>query len=101
MSVESHKTRIHRTVSLIFATIFIAIGILNMIYVHWVPGVFYLVLALLYLPVTNALIYRNTSHSIPIWIKILAGLVILWATLGVGDLMEVFEAWLRERRQID
>ncbi|GGD40214.1 hypothetical protein [Muriicola marianensis] len=98
MSTESHLTMPHKLTSWIFATLFIAIGILNMVYVHWVPGVFYLGVAVLYLPVTNAFLFRNTGHAIPIWIKVLAGLVILWATLGVGDLMEVFEAWLRERR---
>ncbi len=97
MTTRSHNTAPHRFVSLIFATLFIAIGILNMIYVHWVPGVFYLLLALLYLPVTNTILFRNTGHAIPIWIKVLSGLIILWATLGVGDLMEVFEAWLREQ----
>ncbi len=96
MRTESYNTVPHRVVSWIFAGLFTVIGILNIIFVHLVPGVFYLFLAFLYLPVSNALLLRYTGHAIPIWIKVLAGLIILWATLGVGDLMEVFEAWIRE-----
>jgi len=84
------------TISWIFAIIFFILGVLNAIFVHPVPGIFYLLLALVYLPATNAFIKKKLGFSIPLAVKIIVGLVILWGTLAVGDLMEMFEAYLKK-----
>ena len=74
--------------------VFITIGVLNLIFVHPVPGLFFILLSLVYLPSANALLKTRFGFSIPPVIKIIVGVVILWATLAVGDLMEMFESWI-------
>lgn len=79
--------------SWIFVVLFFMLGVLNLVFVHPVPGAFYLVLLLIYLPSTNTFLKNKFGFSIPLAVKIMVGLVILWATLAVGDLMEMFESW--------
>ena len=83
-------------ISWIFVIIFFALGILNMIFVHYVPGIIYILLSLVYLPLINTFLNKRIGFTIPLWIKILVGLIIIWGTLAVGDLMEIFESWIME-----
>ena len=77
-------------VSWTFCIVFIALGLLNLFLVHPVPGVFYLLLSLVYFPQTNVLFKKWFGFSIPLIVKIILGLVILWGTLAVGDLAEMY-----------
>jgi hypothetical protein len=77
-----------KSLSLIFAGLFLVTGVLNMVLVHPVPGVFYLMLALIYLPWTNTVLKQRIGFTIPLALKIILGLLILWGTLAVGDLAE-------------
>lgn len=86
----------HKIISGLFVIIFFALGILNLIFVHYVPGIIYILLSFVYLPSINTFLKNRFGFTIPLWTKILVGLLILWATLGVGDLMEIFESWLIE-----
>jgi len=70
-----------------------SLGVLNMIFVHIVPGLIYLLISLIYLPYAINLIKNKIGFSIPIFIKIILAILVLWFTLGVGDLMELFESW--------
>lgn len=79
----------HTVISWAFALVFFVTGVLNVILVHLVPGAFYLALAIIYLPATNTFLRQKFGFAIPIAVKIILGLVILWATLAVGDLAEV------------
>jgi len=58
--------------------------------VHPVPGVFYLILSFVYFPPANAILKERFGFSIPLVVKIVLGLVIVWFTLGVSDLAELF-----------
>ncbi|HYD35174.1 MAG TPA: hypothetical protein VD999_03860 [Vitreimonas sp.] len=73
----------------LFGIIFFVIGVLNLLLVHPVPGVFYLVLSLIYFPVTNKILQKNLGFTIPFALKVIVGLVIMWGTLAVGDLAEI------------
>ena len=75
-----------------FGLLLVVIGLLNIILVHPVPGLIYLVLACIYMPPTAVWLKKKISFSIPRAVKIILGLLIMWVTLGVGDLMEIFEA---------
>ncbi len=77
-------------VSRTFALVFIAVGLLNLFLVHPVPGVFYLLLSLVYFPQFNMLLKKWFGFSIPLSLKIILGLVVLWGTLAVGDLAEMY-----------
>ena len=76
----------------ILGLIFIALGILNIIFIHPVPGLIYLLISSLYLPPTSARVHKKLGFAIPVLIKIILAVLVLWFTLGVGDLMELFEA---------
>lgn len=82
------------TISWTFAIVFLVTGVLNVIFVHPVPGVFYIVLTLFYIPRANTFLKKRSGFSIPPIVKIITGFFVLWATLAVGDLMEMFESWL-------
>lgn len=84
----------HYIICKLFIIIFFILGILNLIYVHPVPGLFYLFLSTVYMPLTTNYLSNKFGIIIPLWIKIMVGLVVIWGTLAVGDLMELFEAWL-------
>jgi hypothetical protein len=77
----------------ILFVVFASLGVLNMIFVHIVPGLIYLLISLIYLPYAINLIKNKIGFSIPIFIKIILAILFLWLTLGVGDLMELLESW--------
>lgn len=77
-----------------FAVVFFVLGVLNAIFIHLVPAAFYILLSLFYIPQTNTFLKRKLGFSIPPIAKLIVGLFVLWATLAVGDLMEMFESWL-------
>jgi hypothetical protein len=69
--------------------IFLVLGVLNMILVHAVPGIFYLVLSVIYSPPTNTLLKTKLGFSIPFTAKVILGLFVLWGTLAVTDLADI------------
>ena len=72
--------------------LFLLIGVLNLTYIHPVPAVIYVLISLLYLPPFVQYTKRKTGLSISPVILILLAFLLLWFTLGVGDLMEYFES---------
>ena len=80
---------IKNIISWIFGVVFFVIGVLNVFLVHPVPGVFYLLLSFVYFPPANTILKKMFGFSIPLVVKIILGLVILWVTLAVGDLAEM------------
>ncbi|MGZ5190110.1 MAG: hypothetical protein ACXWCZ_03765 [Flavisolibacter sp.] len=78
-------------ISWILGIIVFAIGILNLIFVHPVPGIIFLFLSLLFISQTNTLIRKNFGFSIPLVVKIILGIIIIWFTLGVSDLGDMLD----------
>lgn len=76
--------------SWLFTLIFLILGVMNIILVHPVPGIFYILLACIFSPPANTLLKNTTGLAIPLAVKILFGLIILWGTLAVGDLAEIY-----------
>jgi hypothetical protein len=73
----------------VFCVVFGIIGILNLILVHPVPGIFYLMISCVYIPATNIILKKRFGFSISLSVKIIVALIILWGTLAVGDLAEI------------
>ncbi len=73
----------------ILASIMLIIGILNLILVHPVPGIFYILVAVLFSPLLNNWFMKNLKFEIPFWLITLLFLVIMWGTLGITDLAEI------------
>ncbi len=70
--------------------LFIILGVLNLFLVHPVPGIFYLIFSLIYFPQINKVIKKKTGYIISNKIKIPLGFLVIWGTLAVGDLAEIY-----------
>jgi hypothetical protein len=66
------------------------IGIMNLFLVHLVPGIIYMLLSIMYFPPANAFFKKKSGFHIPVAVKIILGILILWFTLGVSDLAEMY-----------
>ena len=72
----------------VFGIAFFVIGVANLLLVHPVPGVFYLLLSFFYLPPAEAMLRRRLGFSAPLGVKVVVGLVVLWGTLAMSELAE-------------
>ncbi|WP_415830537.1 hypothetical protein [Gillisia limnaea] len=77
--------------SWLFGIAVFATGILNMILVHFVPGVIYLFIALIYFPPLNAIFRERFGFEIPPLVKAILGIMLIMFTLGVSDLGEMID----------
>lgn len=74
----------------IFFMVVLTLGIMNLILVHPVPGVVYVLLSLVFLPPFQSFIQTRLNFSIPIAVRIILGIIIVWFTLGMSDLAEMY-----------
>lgn len=68
-----------------------AVGVLNIILVHPVPGIAYILLSFVYFPAANTLLKKSFGLSPPAIIKFMLGIVIIMFTLGVSDLGDMID----------
>lgn len=84
-------------ISWMFGLIVLAIGLVN---IFWGNdpffGVFIALLAFVYFPPVNSLLKKITGIRIHFILKILLGLFIFWAALGVGELFDKIDMMLME-----
>lgn len=59
-------------------------------------GVFILLLSFVYFPPVNTILKEKTGFSIPGIIKILLGVFIIWASLGVGELFDKIDLMMKD-----
>ena len=78
-------------VSWIFGLVVITIGVLNLFLVHPVPGIVFILLSFIYYPPLNDFLRKRFGFSIPLVVKIIQGIVIIWFTLGVSDLGDMID----------
>lgn len=84
------RLSISNVVCWVLTIIFFILGIMNLIQVHPVPGIFYMLISGIFAPPLTTQLKYKTGWVIPFWIKIAIGLIILWGTLAVGDLAEIY-----------
>ncbi|QJW89956.1 hypothetical protein HNV11_11490 [Spirosoma taeanense] len=78
--------------SSLFGIVFLAIGVVNTFWGNDPGfGIFIVLLSFVYFPPANAILKRVTGFSIPLTVKVILGLFILWAALGVGELFDKIE----------
>ena len=78
------KSNIGNIITWIFTLLFFVIGVLNLWLVHHIPGTFYLILSFVHSPPFNTILKQKLGFSIPLVVKIVLGIFILWGTLAVG-----------------
>jgi hypothetical protein len=80
-----------------FGVVVFAIGLVNSFWGNDPGfGVFLLLLSFVYFPPANTLIRERTGFSIPGWAKISLGLFIIWASLGVGELLDKIDLMMMD-----
>ncbi|MGZ5283704.1 MAG: hypothetical protein ACXWDO_02605 [Bacteroidia bacterium] len=87
----SNKLNTWLIINYILGVIVFIIGVLNLLLVHPVPGIVFLLLSGLYLPQVNDFIKKKFGFSIPLTATIILGIIIIWFTLGVSDLGDMID----------
>jgi hypothetical protein len=75
----------------VFGAFVFTIGVLNLFLVHPVPAIAYFFLACLYFPPTNVLFKQKLGFTMPAFIKIILGVIIVLFTFGVSDLGDMID----------
>jgi hypothetical protein len=92
-----NKSNVWNIISWGFGIVVLVIGIINTFWGNDLGfGVFLIVLSVVYFPPTNVIFKKITGFSIPLIIKILLGLFIIWAALGVGELFNKIELMMMD-----
>ena len=91
VSATNNSSKMAQIASWIVGIIVLAIGIANVLFIHPVPGVIAILIALLLLPVLDGVLRRYLGFSIPPMVKIIIGLLVIWFTLGVSDLGDLID----------
>jgi hypothetical protein len=77
-------------VSFVFGLLLLTIGIMNVFMVHPIPGIIYILVSLIFFAPTNNLLKKTLNFTIPFKLKLIIFILIMWFTLGVGDLAEIY-----------
>jgi hypothetical protein len=85
------EVRTLHIVSWLFGAVVFAIGVLNAILVHPVPGTVFLLLSFVYFPPTNEVLKQRFGFTILPAVKIILGIFIIWFTLGISDLGDMID----------
>jgi succinate dehydrogenase/fumarate reductase cytochrome b subunit len=72
-------------------TIIVDIGVVNVLFIHPVPGIILLLLSLLYFSPSERVLQKLLGWTLPITITIILFMVILWFTLGINDLGDMID----------
>jgi hypothetical protein len=86
-------------ISWMFGLVFFAIGVVNTFWGNDPGfGIFILLLSLVYFLPVNAILKKRTGFSIPRMriIKIILGIFIIWAAMGVGELFDKIELMMND-----
>jgi hypothetical protein len=95
MNNTSHASaNISIMISWLFGLIVLAIGVANLLLVHPVPGMAFLLLSLVYIPPANSFLRNKLGFTIPPLVKIAVGIMIILFTLGVSDLGDMMDDWM-------
>jgi hypothetical protein len=87
--IINKATSASNILSWVFGIAVIAVGIINTFWGNDQGfGIFLVLLSIVYLPPVNAIVKEKLGFSIPIIVKIILGVFIIWASLGVGELFD-------------
>lgn len=88
--MESKHT-IGELLAWLFVIFLLGVGIVNIFLVHPVPGIAYLLLALVFLPPLNSVFTERFGSIIPLILKIILAVLIILFTFGVSDLGDIID----------
>jgi hypothetical protein len=96
-STMNSKSVLETTISWLFG---MAVSITGLVNTFWGNdtgfGLFLILLSFVYYPPANRLLYKWTGILIPPIAKIILGIFIIWASLGVGELFDKIDLMLQD-----
>lgn len=95
--IMNYRTTIGTIISWLFGILVLVIGLINTIWGNDPGfGIFLVLLSLVYFPPVNVFIKKKFGFAIPLIARILLGLFIIWASLGVGELFDKIDMMLKD-----
>lgn len=96
-----NKFFIVRFINLLFGVVVLAAGIINTLWGND-PffGVFLILLSLIYLLPLNEILTKNFGFSIHWAIKVILGIFIFWAVIGVGELFDKIDIMMADLQRL-
>jgi hypothetical protein len=93
--IREYKSNVLNLISWLFGIVFLAIGLINTFWGNDPGfGIFIVLLSFVYFPPVTALIQEKLGFSTPGIAKIILGIFIIWAALGVGELFDKIDLML-------
>ncbi len=77
--------------SSLFGSAVFTVGILNLILIHPVPGIAYLLVSSIYFPPVSNRLTSRLGFTPTLLLKIILGVILILFTLGVSDLGELID----------
>jgi hypothetical protein len=97
VSTINSKSILGTIITWLFGIAVLAIGVVNTFWGNDPGfGIFLVLLSLVYFPPANVLLRKWTGFSIPAVVKIILGVFITWAALGVGELFDKIDLMMRD-----
>ena len=92
-----YKSIVGNVIGWLFGIAVLAIGVINTFWGNDPGfGIFIVLLSFVYFPPANVLIKKMSGFSIPLVAKIILGIFIIWAALGVGELFNKIDLMLMD-----
>ena len=93
----SNKSALGNVASWLFGVLIFAIGLLNLFWGNDQGfGVFLILMSFIYFPPINTMISERLGFGIPVIIKVLLGVFLLWASLGVAELFAEIDIMMKD-----
>ena len=95
----NNKSTIWNIISWVFGLVVFAIGVVNTFWGNDPGfGIFLFLLSFVYFLPVNAILRKISGFSIPRMgiVKIILGILIVWASLGVGELFDKIELMMED-----
>ena len=95
--IMNYRSTVGMIISWLFGILVLVIGFINTFWGNDPGfGVFILLLSLVYFPPVNSLVKKRLGFAVPVIAKIILGLFIIWASLGVGELFDKIDLMLKD-----
>lgn len=85
-----NSVRLTVAISWVLGLIIFSLGVMNLVLIHPVPGIVYIILSLLFFPPMENFVRKKLGLAVAFSLLIFLALLIFWFTLGMSDLGEMY-----------
>ena len=95
--IKENQSIFYSIMGWIFGIIFLTIGLINTFWGNDAGyGAFIILLSFVFYPPLNSILREKLGFSIPLLLKIVIGLFIIWSAIGVGELFDKIDLMLMD-----